>query len=148
MKILTVAVVCAVIVFLGVLLWKTEHKPEDKLSLLRNEVEPRGGVVLETQLEGRRAAFLLLRCELFLLDATAKELVRTKVLQLGFHLWPAPCWRQSIRMEDGYLRVYLENRAFGAGGGNPSGGEYRSRDGRVWEKETSKGWRPVAEVQD
>jgi hypothetical protein len=51
-------------------------------------------------------------------------------------------------MEEGYLRVYLENRAFGAGGGNYSGGEYRSRNGKDWEKHTSKGWRPVAEAQD
>ena len=35
----------------------------------------------------------------------------------------------------------------GGGGGNITGGAYRSKDGVAWEKKTEKGWLPVNEAQ-
>lgn len=54
---------------------------------------------------------------------------RTKVLTAGFCLGFVVCTGQSIRAENGYVIVVHENRAIGAGGGDTSGGTYRSRDG-------------------
>jgi hypothetical protein len=138
----------------GVLLWLgasylfRKKTPEEKLTSLQKEVAPKGGEVFRTTLKGKPVAFLLIDCELFLLDPTKEDGVgRTKVLQPGFYPWFKACTGQSIKVEGKYVMVYLANRAIGAGGGNTSGGMYRSEDGLTWEKETSKGWKPVEEAQ-
>ena len=46
-----------------------------------------------------------------------------------------------------YLYVYLANRAIGAGGGNTSGGNYRTKDGLTWEKRMDRGWEAVETAQ-
>ena len=124
-----------------------ELSPEEKLLLLQKKVEPQGGVVLQTELQGKKMNFLLLDCELFLLDSSGKEIDQTKVLRAGFYFWLTGCTGQSIRREGEYLMVNLENRAIGAGGGNTTGGLYRSKDGVDWEKRFGGKWRPVDEVQ-
>ena len=121
--------------------------PEEKLAALQKEVAPTGGVVFQTELQGKKTAFLLMKCEVFLLDATAKKVKRTKVLRTGFYFWLTSCTGQSIEARDGYVIAFLSNQAIGAGGGNTSGGTYRSKDGVKWQKETPKGWLDVDEAQ-
>jgi hypothetical protein len=124
------------------------HTPEERLAALQQEVEPKGGVVLRATLQGRPATFLLLDCEVFMLEPSADNVQRTKVLKPGFYPWFTACTGSSIHAEDDYVVAVLENRALGAGGGNTSGGTYRSRDGMKWEKRTAKGWLAVEEAQD
>ncbi|MBI1356940.1 MAG: hypothetical protein GC160_21580 [Acidobacteria bacterium] len=124
-----------------------KRTPAEQLAALRQEVEPQGGVVFETELEGRPVAFLAMSCEVYLLDTSGRKVQRTRVLKTGFYLFPTVCLGQSIRFEDGYVLALLENRAIGAGGGNTSGGSYRSKDGSHWEKWTKQGWLPVEEAQ-
>lgn len=138
----------------GILLWMgasylfRKRSPQEKLAALQEEVAPKGGEVFQTTLQGKPVAFLLIDCDVFLLDPNQEDGVgRTKVLQPGFYPWFKVCTGQSIKVEGPYVVVYLANRAIGAGGGNTSGGLYRSKDGVKWEKETSKGWRPVEEAQ-
>lgn len=122
---------------------------QEKLTALEDEVRPRGGIVFRAVLQGQPRAFLLLDCKLYLLEATTSEaLARTPVLRPGFYPWFTACTGQSIRLDAGHLRVELGNRALGAGGGNTSGGAYRSLDGLAWEKHTPRGWRAVDQAQD
>ena len=105
---------------------------EQKLAALQQEVKSKGGELFQTTMQGVPKAFLLLNCELFLLDATGDKLQRTKVLSPGFYLGLVVCNGQSISMKDEYLSVHLSNQAIGAGGGNTTGGSFRSKDGLVW----------------
>ncbi len=96
---------------------------------------------------GKPVAFLLLNCSVYLLDTTGRKIRRTKVLSPGFYLGFTTCMEESISAEGGFVKVYLANRALGAGGGNTSGGHYRSQDGLVWEKLMDRGWVGVEEAQ-
>lgn len=112
-------------------------------------MRPRGGIVFRAALQGQPKTFLLLDCKLYLLQAAGSdEVARTLVLQPGFYPWFTACTGQSIRLDAGQLRVELGNRALGAGGGNTSGGTYRSMDGLAWEKHTPRGWLAVEQAQD
>jgi hypothetical protein len=124
--------------------------PAEKLEALRKQVKKDAGVVFETDLGGKHLAFLLLDCKVYLLDASGDgdKVARTQVLKPGMYLWFTACLEKKIWVEDGYLRVYLLNRALGAGGGNASGGDYRSKDGMKWEKQSGGGWYPVEDVQN
>ena len=118
-----------------------------KLAALQKEVTPKGGKVFKTTLQGKPAAFLLLDCSVFVLDTKGEKVERSKVLSPGFYFWIDTCTDQSISVEGEFVNVYLANRAFGASGGNTSGGNYRSKDGVTWQKKTDKGWRAVEEAQ-
>lgn len=152
MKVLLLTVLAALVVAAAVAaIWLKlrEPTPQEKLAALEQEVTPSGGIVLRQELQGQPKAFLLQDCKLYVLDASGPgKVTRTQVLQPGFYPWFTACTGQSIRFESGYLRVELSNMAFGAGGGNLSGGSYRSLDGLTWEKHTAKGWLPVDEAQD
>jgi hypothetical protein len=130
-------------------LLRSQPTPEELLARFSKEMEAKGGKVFQTNWNGQNLAFLQMDCKVYLLDASdRKEVKRTQVLQPGFYLWFTACTGQSMWTEDGYIKASLSNRAIGAGGGNTSGGTYRSKDGRVWEKWTSaKGWLPVEEAQ-
>lgn len=138
-----------VLVLLGTALWlRRAHTPEQRLAALQDEVREREGIVFRAQLAGGPRDFLVLGCKVYLLDASAPGKVRREeVLRTGFYLGPLICTGQSIAQEGGQLLVELSNRAFGAGGGNTSGGSYRSNDGREWQKFVHGEWRPVAEAQ-
>ena len=141
-----------VFVAIGLVVWASwslfrKRTPAEKLAALQKEVAPKGGEIFETELQGRHTAFLVMNCEVFLLDITGKKVKRTKVLKTGFYFGLTVCTGHSIRLEEGYVQVMLANRAIGAGGGNTSGGYYRSRDGLTWEKETRTGWKPLDEAQ-
>ena len=147
MKFLLIAIVAVLVVAASYTFFR-KKSPEDLLAVFQKEMEPKGGTVFQTMLEGKNTAFLLLNCEVFLLDVADGKVKREKVLKPGFYLGFTACTDQSISAEGGYALANLANRAIGAGGGNTSGGAYRSKDGRVWEKKTSKGWRPVDEAQN
>jgi hypothetical protein len=123
-----------------------KRTPEEKLTALAKEVGAKGEI-FKAELQGKPAAFLLMNCEVFALDASGSKVKRTKVLKTGFYLGFTTCLGQSNRMEGDYLVVTLENRAIGAGGGNTSGGVYRSLDGWQWQKKVGEGWLPVADAQ-
>ena len=135
----------------GLSLWVREtlmrKTPAQNIQRLESEVQGKGGRVFQTVLQGKPAVFLLLDCEVFLIDASGKEVTRTKVLSTGFYFGLTSCTNQSIHMDGEYVFVDLANIAIGAGGGNTSGGSYRSKDGVMWEKSTEKGWRAVDEAQ-
>ncbi len=152
MKVLLLTVLAALVVAAAVTaIWLKLRTPttQEKLAALEQKVGPGGGIVLRQELQGQPKAFLLLDCKLYLLDASGPGTVaRTQVLRPGFYPWFTACTGQSIRFESGYLQVELSNMAFGAGGGNISGGSYRSLDGVAWEKHTPRGWLPVEKAQD
>ena len=125
----------------------TKTTPEQRLAALEKEVKPTGGQVYRTVLHGEPVTFLVLGCSVYLLDFSSDEVKRYKVLRAGDHYSLEECTGQAIWMDGGLLHVYLENRAIGAGGGNTSGGTYRSKDGLGWEKRTGSGWQSVAEAQ-
>lgn len=80
--------------------------------------------------------------ELLVQDCKVFEVVRGsgQTLSLTEVLAPAPypfftaCQRQSLRQEDGSVVAVLGRMALGAGGCCATGGTWRTRDGRVWEK--------------
>jgi hypothetical protein len=109
--------------------------PEQRLKELEKE-----GTVFQTQLQGKPVAFLVSNCSVYLLDASGRKVKRTKVLKPDFYLGFTTCLGQSIRADGEFVLVTLENRALGAGGGNTSGGFYRSRDGVTWEKKLGEQW--------
>lgn len=123
-----------VVLALGFFLLR-KRSPEQKLRELERE-----GTVFQTRLQGRPVAFLVSNCSVYLLDPSGRKVKRTKVLKPGFYLGFTTCLGQSIRAEGEFVLVTLENRAIGAGGGNTSGGFYRSRDGITWEKKMGEGW--------
>ena len=126
----------------------SKKTPAQKLAALREEVKPKGGQVFETTLLDKPVAFLLEGCNLYILDPNGEdEVKRQKVLSPGFYFWLDTCTEQSIRKEGEFVLVYLANRAIGAGGGNTSGGHYRSRNGYDWEKNTETGWLPLNQAQ-
>ena len=142
-----VAIGTAIVLALWVREILLRQTPAEKLTALAAEVKPKGGQIFQTVLQGKPLVFLLLDCKVFLVDASGKEVTRTKVLSTGFYFWLDGCTGQSIKADGGFVSVYLANLAIGAGGGNTSGGSYRTEDGLNWEKSTEKGWRPVAEAQ-
>jgi hypothetical protein len=143
---IVVAVAVALVAFASYSLFR-KQSPEEKLEALRKEVAPKGGELFQTELAGKSIAFLLIDCQVFVLDPSGEKVKRTKVLKTGFYLGWTACMEQSIKAEGGYIIAYLSNRAIGAGGGNTSGGTYRSKDGFQWEKKMAKGWLPVDEAQ-
>ncbi|WP_411851485.1 hypothetical protein ACLB90_02560 [Stenotrophomonas sp. LGBM10] len=80
--------------------------------------------------------------ELLVQDCKVFDVVRGagQTLSLTEVLAPAPypfftaCQRQSLRQEDGAVVAVLGRMALGAGGCCATGGTWRTRDGRVWEK--------------
>jgi len=128
------AFVVLVLLAVGFFLYR-RRTPEQKLKDLEWD-----GTVFQTHLQGKPVAFLVSNCSVYLLDQSGRKVKRTKVLKPGFYLGFTTCTGQSIRAEGEFVLVTLENRAIGAGGGNTSGGFYRSRDGITWEKKMGDVW--------
>ena len=107
-----------------------------------------GAQLFAVQWNGAPMTFVLRDCSVYLAEEASDGMIaRTRVLKTGFYLLPTACTSQSLRAGDQFLVAELANRAIGAGGGNTTGGTYRSRDGRAWEKETATGWTAVDEAQ-
>lgn len=91
--------------------------------------------VFKGVLAGQPVFLLVHDCEVFLVEPLEKGEVRwEKVLAPEPYPFFTSCQRQSIRYEEGVLRVTLGRMAFGAGGCCATGGDYRSTDGRSWKK--------------
>ncbi len=133
-----------IVVFAGLWVYTiaTKTSGEQKLAALAEEVRPREGQVFRTTLQGQPRAFLMDKCTLYLLDVTDEEIKRKEVLSTDFYFFLDSCGKQTIGVEGEYLRVYFHAQAVGAGGGNTTGGEYRSKDGLSWEKLTDGKWAP------
>ncbi|MBM3756351.1 MAG: hypothetical protein FJW38_20465 [Acidobacteria bacterium] len=99
--------------------------------------------MFRTTLHGKPLAFLLDKCTLYLLDVTDAEIKRREVLSTSFYFFLASCSKQTIEQQGEYVRVHLYARAIGAGGGNTTGGDFRSKDGLTWEKLDGVSWIPV-----
>ena len=92
---------------------------------------------------GRRVALLVEGCKVYDLGAT-EGAKGEPVLAPDPYPWPTVCERQHARADSAWVTVTLGRSAFGAGGCCATGGTYRSRDGRVWERGLGDGrWAPV-----
>ncbi|WP_051669825.1 hypothetical protein [Bryobacter aggregatus] len=142
-----IVVVLGLLAFAAYSLLRT-RTVDEKLAALRKEMAPKGATIFETVIQGKAAAFLLRDCAVYSIDLNSEKLDQTKVLKPGFYPWFTVCTDQTIRSENGYILVHLANQAIGAGGGNISGGDYRSLDGSIWEKRSGRVWLPVEKAQN
>jgi hypothetical protein len=103
------------------------------------------GRVHRGTLGGRPLALMVHECKVYNLeDAPRKGGKRPSVLEPEFYPWPTVCSRQSIGADTAWVTVRLGRTGLGAGGCCATGGTYRTRDGRVWEREGNGGaWTPV-----
>ena len=100
---------------------------------------------LRADIDGARIELVLQDCKVYL-TAHSKEKFRgrARVLEPEPYPWFTFCERQEISADKRYITATLGRVAFGAGGCCATGGTYRSRDGRSWEKRTGADtWRPV-----
>jgi hypothetical protein len=108
--------------------------------------EPAGpGKKLRAEIDGARIELLLLDCKVYL-TAHSKERIRerVRVLEPEPYPWFTFCDRQDLSADKRYIKATLGRVAFGAGGCCATGGTYRSRDGRNWEKHvTDDKWQRV-----
>lgn len=120
----------------------------DRWSAFRAEQLSKGGQLVDLVWQETPRTFVLRDCSIALAEMSSDGRIETtRVLKTGFYLVPTACTSQSLHAEETYLVAELHNRAFGAGGGNTTGGTYRSRDGRTWEKRVATGWKSVDEAQ-
>ena len=103
------------------------------------------GRVYRGTLGGRPLALMVHECKVYNLeDPPRNGGTRASVLEPDFYPWPSVCSRQSIEADTAYVTVLLGRTGFGAGGCCATGGAYRTRDGRVWEREGKGGaWTKV-----
>ncbi len=120
---------------------------EERLAAYEKAAAARGSVIYHTTLLDKHMIFEAESCRVYLLDNSSAEVRRTKVVRAGFYFFLDGCMEQSFSREGEYLKVYLVNRAIGAGGGNTSGGNYRTKDGVSWEKLLDRGWKAVETAQ-
>ena len=104
----------------------------------------RDGRVFRGTLGGRRLALMVDDCAVYDLAEAAGGGRRRPVLTPDAYPWPTVCARQSIAADTAWLTVRLGRTGLGAGGCCATGGTYRTRDGRVWERERAGGrWAPA-----
>ena len=103
------------------------------------------GRVYRGTLGGRQLALMVHECKVYNLEDTPRKGgKRPSVLEPDFYPWPTVCARQSVRADTTWVTVQLGRTGFGAGGCCATGGTYRTRDGRVWEREGKGGaWTKV-----
>jgi hypothetical protein len=98
------------------------------------------GRVYRGTLGGRPLALMVHECKVYNLDdVPRKGGKRPSVVEPDFYPWPTVCTRQSIHADTAWVTVQLGRTGLGAGGCCATGGTYRSRDGRVWEREGQGG---------
>ena len=103
-------------------------------------IATREGLVYRGSVGGRPVALMVHDCKVNdLNDAPGKGGRRPTLLQPEFYPWPTVCSRQSITSDSAWVTVVLGRTGLGAGGCCAAGGTYRSRDGRVWEREGERG---------
>ena len=98
------------------------------------------GRVYRGTLGERPLALMVNECKVYNLDDTPRKGgKRPPVLEPDFYPWPTVCARQSIDADTAWVTVQLGRTGFGAGGCCATSGTYRTRDGRVWEREGKGG---------
>ena len=103
-------------------------------------IATREGLVRRGTVNGRPLALMVHDCKVYdLADQPRKGGRRPAVLQPEFYPWPTVCTRQSISGDSAWATVTLGRTGIGAGGCCATGGTYRSRDGRAWEREGERG---------
>lgn len=122
--------------------------PEERIEkFVQKHSKEYGSTVFRDAVDGKPLVLLLYGCKVYRLEATSETVTKQEVLKPGFLLWPTGCTGQKLWRDGEYIFAELRNLEFGAGGGNASGGTYRSRNGIDWEKWTKTRWLPVAEAQ-
>jgi hypothetical protein len=107
-------------------------------------IAAKAGRVYRGTLGGRPVALMVHECKVYnLADAPGRGGKRPSVLTPEFYPWPTVCARESIEADSGWVKVELGRTGVGAGGCCATGGMYRTRDGRVWEREGKRGWMRV-----
>ena len=103
------------------------------------------GRVYRGTVAGRPLALMVHACKVYdLSDAPGDGGERPVRLEPDFYPWPTVCQRESIAADTAWVTVPLGRTGFGAGGCCATGGTYRTRDGRTWEREGAGGrWTPV-----
>lgn len=87
------------------------------------------------QLGGAPVELLARDCTVFgVARGPGQDVTLTEVLAPEPYPFFTGCERQSLREEDGAVIAVLGRRAFGAGGCCATGGTWRTRNGRTWEK--------------
>ena len=104
------------------------------------------GLLFRGMIAGAPVAIMVLDCKVYnLADAHDALGRRSAVLKPDFYPWPTACMRQSVSGDADWVTVTLGRQGIGAGGCCATGGTYRTKDGRVWEREVGNGkWAPVA----
>jgi hypothetical protein len=122
--------------------------PEERMeSFIQEKVAAGYKTIFRDQVEGKPLVLLLEGCKVYRLDVTGEEVTQSEVLRPGFVLWFTGCMSQKAWREGEYIFAELVNQQVGAGGGNASGGTYRSRNAVDWEKQVGKKWLPVEQAQ-
>ena len=99
-----------------------------------------GGRVFRGTVSGAALAVMVHDCKAYnLADAPKTDGQRPVALKPDFYPWPTVCMRESITGESSWVMVTLGRQGVGAGGCCATGGTYRSRDGRIWEREGTYG---------
>jgi hypothetical protein len=103
-----------------------------------------GGRVIRRTIAGQPVALMVHECVVYnLTDPPGRNGKRPKILEPDFYPWPTFCQRETIAADTAWVTVTLGRTGFGAGGCCATGGTYRTRDGRQWERDGAKGWEPV-----
>jgi hypothetical protein len=99
------------------------------------------GRVFRGTVGGRPLALMVDGCAVYdLADAPrGDEGARDARLTPDFYPWPTVCSREAITADTAWVTVVLGRTGFGAGGCCATGGTYRTRDGRRWEREDGHG---------
>lgn len=91
--------------------------------------------VFRGSLGGQPVELLAQDCKVFLVTRhPTQDVGLDQVLAPEPYPFFSGCERQSLRQEDGAVTAVLGRMAFGAGGCCATGGTWRTRDGRRWEK--------------
>ncbi len=90
------------------------------------------------------AIFGLKNCRVYKAQAVKGVIVAWDLaIKPDFSLLPQVCDRESMRIEDNYLRVDTGLISLGAGGCCSATGKYRTRDGVGWERYLNDGWQKM-----
>ena len=101
------------------------------------EAPPKPGERFKAVLHGVPVELELRDCEVFLITDEGK---REQVLTTDFYPMFSLCMRHEISADPDFVRVTLGRQALGAGGCCATGGTWRSRDGRLWERREGERW--------
>jgi hypothetical protein len=105
------------------------------------------GLVFRGVVSGSPVAIMVRDFKVYNLDDKPRsDGVRPVILRPDFYPWPTTCGRESIEGDSAFVRLTIGRWGLGAGACCSTGGTYRSRDGRVWERQlTSSKWVPVVD---